>query len=162
MTGRRRVTRILDELALPSNQYMINGSGAMLLQGISEEVRGRPIGDLDIFCATRLWFDLYHKDFWQLVTPNPEDPDRRCDPPILRSFMYELEINVFSSWRWRTYGNFDVNGIIRNAILVDGRYPCAHLNFILAWKKEVRRDKDITDIEVIERFKSRGRIYGSN
>lgn len=156
MTAYECITRILNELALPPSQYMVNGSGAMILQGITEKERGRPVGDLDIFCATRLWFDLLYgngKNVWQLVTPSPDDPDRRCDPPILRAFMYELEINVFSAWRWRTYGNFDVNGIIRNATLVDGRYPCAHLNFILAWKREVRRKKDLEDVEVIEHFK---------
>lgn len=153
MTSRECITRILDELAFPHTQYMVNGSGAMILQGITEKERGRPVGDLDIFCATRLWFDLLDKGVWQLVTPNPDDPNRRCDPPMLRAFMYGLEVNVLSTWRWRTSGNFDVNGLIRNAILVDGRYSCAHLNFILAWKRETRRKKDIEDVEVIEYFK---------
>lgn len=130
----------------------------MILQGITEEERGRPVGDLDIFCATRLWFDLWsyrHKIdnpslFWQLVTPNPADPRSRCDPPILRVFMYELEVDVFHSWRFRRQGNFDVNGIIDNAVLIDGRWPCATLEFILAWKREYVRPKDISDIKILE------------
>lgn len=160
MTSRERITRILSELQLPASNYMINGSGSMILQGITEEERGRPVGDLDIFCATRLWFDLWsyrHNNKtseslrWQLVTPNPDDSRRRCDPPILRTFMYGLEIDVFHSWRWRTYGNFDVNGIIANSVLVENRWPCAKLEFILAWKREVQRDKDLADIKVLER-----------
>jgi hypothetical protein len=157
MTGHERIVRILDDLRLPRSQYMVNGSGAMVLQGISETERGRPVGDLDIFCATALWFDLWayrHQTQdvrWQLVTPNPDDPRRRCDPPILRTFMYGLEVDVFSGWRYRAWGNFDVNGLIANAALIDGRWPCARLEFILAWKREVRRDKDVGDIAVLER-----------
>lgn len=151
MTARERIVRILGDLGLPSSQYMINGSGAMILQGITEEERGRPVGDLDIFCATRLWMDLLFSQKWQLVTPNPTDAHHRCDPPILRAVMYGLEVDIFHSWRWRTYGNFDVNGIIANAVLVENRWPCAKLEFILAWKREVLRDKDITDVKVLER-----------
>lgn len=160
MTSRERITRILSDLQLPSSNYMINGSGAMILQGITEEERGRPVGDLDIFCATRLWFDLWsyrHNNRtseslrWQLITPNPEDPRTRCDPPILRTFIYGLEVDVFHNWRFRSQGNFDVNGIIANSILVDGRWPCARLEFILAWKREYVRPKDIDDIKVLER-----------
>lgn len=154
MTSRERIVRILTDLHLPPSQYMINGSGSMILQGITEEERGRPVGDLDIFCATRLWFDLWNCPGpfqWQLVTPNPDDPRTRCDPPILRLFMYELEIDVFHSWRFRRQGNFDVNGIIANSILVDGCWSCATLEFILAWKREYTRPKDITDIKVLER-----------
>lgn len=151
MTSRERIVRILSDLELPSSQYMINGSGSMILQGITEEERGRPVGDLDIFCATRLWMDRLFSQQWQLVTPNPNDFRTRCDPPILRSVLYGLEIDIFHSWRWRTYGNFDVNGMITNSVLVDGRWPCATLEFILAWKREVRRVKDIADIKVLER-----------
>lgn len=157
MTSRERIVRILSDLQLPPSQYMINGSGSMILQGITEEERGRPVGDLDIFCATRLWFDLWsyrHNGSeliqWQLVTPNPDDPRTRCDPPILRAFMYELEVDVFHSWRFRRQGNFDVNGIIANAILVDDHWSCAKLEFILAWKREYIRPKDIDDIKILE------------
>lgn len=158
MTAREQIVRVLNDLFLPSSQYMINGSGAMFLQGITEQERGRALGDLDIFCATRLWFDLLfyrlqtHDDVkWQLVTPSPADPLRRCDPPILRTFMYGLEVDVFHSWRHRRRGNFDVNGIIANAVLVDGRWPCATLEFVLAWKRDTLRPKDVEDIKVLER-----------
>lgn len=153
------VKQILDKLNLPKDQYMVNGSGAMLMQGITEIERGRPIGDLDIFCATRLWFDLlmgYHQmqcEYgWTTFTPNPEDERRRCDPPYLIDSIDGIEVNIFFAWRWRMQGNFDVNGLIRNAVMVDDKYPCAGLGFILAWKREVRRPKDIQDIAVLENY----------
>jgi hypothetical protein len=145
MNERTRLERILCDLNLPEGQWVINGSGVMVLHGIE---RPKPMGDLDIFCTTRLWFDLLAEGSWKVWTTGPEDPRRCCDPPYLYRDMYGLEVNIFHGWRRREVGNFDPAFYIYNAEKVAG-WPCAPLQFLLDWKQEVGRAKDVDDIRIL-------------
>lgn len=153
-----RLLRILRELDLPEGQWVLNGSGVLVMHGIE---RDRPMGDVDIFVATRLWFDLYHASLmappsdgqqppWSIFTTDPDDPKRRCDPPYLFRDMHGIEVNVFSNWRRRSVGDIDVNWSILNAEMIEG-IPCYPLRGILDWKEQVGRAKDSTDIAAIRR-----------
>lgn len=149
MNERERVITIMRQLRLPPSQYVINGSGAMILQGITAEMRGKPMGDLDIFCATRLWMDLYDSGEYGVFTTDPEDPKRRCDPPYLITNLYDLEVNIFSAWRVRHVGDLDVNWYVLNSVVIDG-VPTVPLQLILDWKREVGRAKDVRDVALLE------------
>lgn len=163
MTERDRVIKICRELRLPDDQWVVNGSGSMIMHGITAEERGKPMGDLDLFVATRVWFDILkngyintrvipryrHRD-WKVWTTDPTDPRRRSDPPYLDGMMYGLPVNIFHEWRRREVGNFDVAFYIYNATVIDG-VRCAPLQFILDWKTEVGRAKDVDDIRVLQR-----------
>jgi hypothetical protein len=143
---------------LQQNRWVLAGSGVLCLHGID---RGRPMGDVDIFCATRLWYDLYVKGLvglardgeqpWRVFTTDPDDPKRRVDPPYLYKEMHGIEVNVFCGWRKRATGNIDVGNWIHNAELVEG-WPCVPLQFLLDWKEEEGRAKDVTDIAQIKKF----------
>jgi hypothetical protein len=159
VTEKGRLIRILRELNLPRGQWILSGSGVMCLHGIE---RDRPMGDIDIFCSTRLWFDLYHSGLvgiihehgespWRIFTTDPTDPKRCVDPPYLYKKIYDIEVNIFFSWRKRSVGDIDVGFWIANAQEVDG-IPCIPIQFLLDWKEEVGRAKDATDIVAIRHY----------
>jgi hypothetical protein len=167
VTERERVIAICSDLPVwgwPRDQWFINGSGSMIMHGITAEERGKPMGDLDIFVATHRWFQLYSETSqrqlvdgswsreprWDLHTTDPKDRLRRCDPPFLRRNLAGLDVDVFQSWRVRQVGDFDVAFYMANSVVIDD-VPCVPLQFILDWKSEVGRAKDQVDIEVLKR-----------
>lgn len=103
-------------------------------------VRSKPMGDVDIFVATRAWFDLYQeyveynpfkeKDRWNLFTTDPNDFKRRCDPPYLFFDAYGIEVNIFCEWRKRGIGDLDVNWLILNAKDVRASRAIAFSSFL--------------------------------
>lgn len=156
---KQRLLRVLEDLNLPEDQWILSGSGSLVMHGIE---RDRPMGDVDIFCATRLWFDLYHEGLvgiiregsyapWHVWTTDPDDPKRRADPPYLYKEIHGIEVNVFHSWRKRGVGDIDVAFWLANAEIIDG-IPCVSLQFMLDWKEQIGRAKDQTDIERIKEF----------
>lgn len=167
MTDRETIMAVVKDLDLPEGQWFLSGSGAMCLAGLRDH---KPIGDIDIFCATRVWFNLMATNFygvdvglklpeetavvpvpvWGVYTTDPEDPETRCDPPYLYRTMHGIEVNVFSSWRIRNVGNIDVNNEILRSQEING-VPCISLEFLYNWKVEVQREKDQEDIAVFER-----------
>lgn len=146
MTERERLVAILTELELPAGQWVLAGSGSLVIRGIE---RPRPMGDVDIFIATRTWFMMEHTRTWSVFTTDPNDRKRRCDPPYLFKELYDLEVNVFGSWRLRSNGNIDAAWWIHNAEDVDG-WPCVPLQLLLDWKRSEGRAKDVDDIKIIE------------
>lgn len=162
MNEAERVHKILTDLNLPDGQWTLTGSGVLILHGITAEQRGKPMGDLDIFVSTMLWFKLYSREhevwakdgghprpiFWDLFLTSGSDPKRRCDPPYLYETFYGLEVNIFSSWRVRGIGDIDVNNWIHNAQKVAG-WPCVPLQYLYDWKDKVGRDKDAVDVEIL-------------
>lgn len=149
MTEHETVLAICRELALPAGQWVIAGSGAMIMQGITAVDRGKPMGDLDVFVATRTWFKMLEDPRWCLFTTDPDDPKRRSDPPYLTRKMHGLRVDVFFGWRVRHVGDMDVAFWILNAVDVEG-VPCARLQFVLDIKRELGRAKDVWDIRVLE------------
>jgi hypothetical protein len=141
----RALLTLAGEGALPDGNWIVSGSAVLVLHGL---VRSRPVGDLDLFIATEDWFSLYHTHQWDLITTDPNDPARRCDPPYLSRVIGGLEVNVFFEWRTRRWGNFDVNYKIAHAETVRG-WPCVPLRVVLAWKQEVGRSKDTDDIQLL-------------
>lgn len=162
MNERDRLEHILTQLDLPQGQWVVSGSGVLVLHGIE---RSRPMGDLDIFVATRLWFSLLNQSIaaptppdgageraslWSVWTTDPNDRARCVDPPYLFREVYGLEVNVFFNWRRRGIGDIDVAFWMANAEYVSG-WPCIPLQFLLDWKVEVGRAKDRDDIPVLQR-----------
>jgi hypothetical protein len=152
MTEAQRIHAIIKLIKLPDSGWIIAGSGSMVLYGID---RGRPMGDLDIFVSTKTWFELAasqdRPSEWSIFTPDPDDPFRRCDPPYLFMTLYGLPINIFFSWRKRTMGNIDVTHWIHNSVQAGG-LPCVSLRFLFDWKREVGREKDLSDLAILSRI----------
>ena len=107
MTSRERLIEAVNRLGLPVSEFIVGGSGSMVLHGMDRE-----LGDLDIFCTTELWFDLMRQDAahyngrddkFYVKTPKSHTHER-FDPPILRKWMDDLDhlcIDVFFAWKIR-------------------------------------------------------------
>lgn len=157
MTEKQRLEHILNELidenVLKPGHWVLAGSGVMILHGLQ---RSKPMGDVDIFMATRDWIDVSLRDWldyvnWDVFTTDPNDFKRRCDPPYLYKETLGIEVNLFSQWRMRGIGDIDVNGWIHNAENVGG-WPCVPLRLLFDWKRSVGRAKDIEDIHVLSQY----------
>lgn len=155
MSDKERLLLVLRELHLPHGQWALSGSGVMVLAGLRDH---KPMGDVDIFVATRLWFDLLTRARvdqpdgrrWQVFTTDPDDPKRRCDPPYLYRDLHGIEVNLFFDWRKRGVGDIDSNFWLHNTQEIEG-IPCIPLQMLLDWKREVGRAKDVDDIAVLEK-----------
>jgi len=146
VTDREKVEQILRALHFPLGQYVIGGSGSMLLHGIDRDLR-----DLDIFVSTALWFRLYESTelTWGLVLPDPNVDAEKADPPILTVRFLELDVEVYFNYRRRSIGDIDVAFWLKNFVLADG-WPCIPLPILRGWKDQVGRAKDARDIELID------------
>lgn len=163
---RSRIHYVATHLAFPRDEYFFNGSTVLALHGIPRE---RPMGDIDIFTTTSLWFECQRKfnvvgqtynlgeyrlsnNEWALVLPPPHDPKRRCDPPILRGHLFDITVDIFLNWRRRGggLGDFDPAFYMANVEMVgDPPLPCAPLQFIMDWKLAQGRNKDLADVIAI-------------
>lgn len=150
-----RLLTILTALrpGLPDGQWFLNGSAVLYLHDMWT---GRPMGDLDIFLATRPWFEFPTvlardgRGAWDLRTPDPSDPICRHDPPYWERELDGLLINVFSAWRVRHIADIDCNFLTHNAQTVRG-WPCAPIQMVADWKEQKLRAKDAIDVEAIYR-----------
>jgi hypothetical protein len=161
---RSMIDGVMDILRLPGNEYFFNGSTVLALHGIERE---RPMGDIDIFVTTALWFDLLERfgytktarvsagtvaqeeGAWWLIVPKRDDPKRRTDPPILRGRLCGITVDIFFTWRKRNdHSDLDCAFYMANVEFIGG-YPCAQLQFIMDWKLGAGRNKDLMDVIAI-------------
>lgn len=152
MNERERVIQICSDIGLRSDLYVVDGSGSLILHGITTAERGKPMGDLDVFVATGVWFEILWEQgaLWDLNLPDWDDNEKRCDPPVLSRMMYDLRVDMYYDYRHRNIGNKNVPFFILNSRLIDG-IPCVPLQFIYDWKCEVGRAKDQIDIEILKK-----------
>ncbi len=123
----------LRSLELPSEHYVIFGSGPMLLHGIRDR-----IGDLDVLARGEAWARAT-----TFAQPAPA--------PSAVGFMVRLfggRIDVFDSW---VTEDWDVDGLIESAEVFDG-LPYAPLSAVLAWKRTSGRPKDKDDVVALEEY----------
>lgn len=117
----------LKELNLPEKQYAIFGSGPMAVRGI------RDVNDIDIVVKEDLWNNL------RVQFPKS----------IYKTDSIKIgNIEIFKNWSpW-----FDnVNSLIDTAEKI-GDFWYVHLSNVLKWKKLMGREKDKTDIKLIEDY----------
>lgn len=156
---REEVLAILHELALPADQYVLAGSGILAIRDL------RHPGDIDIFTTTKLWFDLLRQEkgtpserwaewtwepVWKVFTTDPADKLRKSDPAYLYCSVNGVEVNIFNSWRIRDTGNINVAELLNSVQMIDG-IPCQTLKSLQAWKSSIRREKDIPDLDLIQK-----------
>ena len=137
-----------DIQVLRNGHWALAGSGVMVLSGLE---RSKPMGDVDIFMATRDWFDVYNVARWDLFTTDPADSKRRCDPPYLYKEINGLEVNIFHGWRVRGIGDIDVNQWVHSVEWIED-VPCVPLRLLFDWKRSVGRAKDMDDIRVMAEY----------
>lgn len=119
-------------LNLPLGKYVVVGGGILEAYGI------RDTKDVDI-AVTEDVYDSLKKHGWvEIITSTGRK--------ILQKDIYEVGIN------W-TYGKYNpsLEHLINTAVLIQD-IPFVNLSEIIAFKKEINRDKDRVDISLIKKY----------
>lgn len=119
----------LDTLDLPKDQYAITSSGPLAVRGILEA------HDIDLVVTPKLWEALKQK--------YPVKPMELCDS-------IQIE-NIEILGNFRDERLFTSEDQINQADVIDGhRY--VGLEMIIAFKKQLGREKDKRDLELLENY----------
>jgi len=119
------------DLKLPIDKYALFGSAPLGIRGLRE------CHDIDIIVTEDLWNDFCKKD-WDLKFSSFGNP-----------FLCNGEIELGKDW-WKP-GLWDIAELIREADIIDG-LPFVKMERVLEWKRLMAREKDLKDIEIIEKF----------
>lgn len=119
-------------LNLPSDQYVVFGSGPLAIHGI------RKSRDVDLFVTTALYEQL-KKEGWV-------EKEWELGGYYLSKDEYEID----DTWEYGEY-HPTPEQIIAIAEVVDG-VPFAPLREVLKWKQAFGREKDLADVVLIEKY----------
>ena len=119
------------ELKLPEGKYALFGSAPMGIRGIKD------CHDIDIIIAEDLWNTYRLNPDWKFgMTENGSE------------YLSCGDIKLWYTWTpWYS----DIENLIAEAEIIDG-LPFVRLERVLEWKKKYSREKDLKDIEIIEKF----------
>ncbi len=135
LTRHPLIIRLLS-LGLPSADYVVAGSGALLAHGLKDR-----IGDLDIVARGAAWKAVLE------LAESVEAPSGHGS--VVRLFDGELE--VFDRW---LPGTPEPDELIEGAEWVSG-IPFCPLREVMAWKEASGRSKDLADVILIKRHLGR-------
>lgn len=119
----------LKKLNLPKGKYAIFGSGPLVIRGM------RDAHDLDVIVKD----DVYHELCSQY-------PAHVTTTPVNGIQIGNLEIG--NTWLDESS---QVDEMIDSAEIIDD-FPFVKLEYVLEWKKKMRREKDLKDIQLIEEY----------
>lgn len=125
----KELLRQLDKLGLLVDQYAITSSGALAIRGI------RLAKDIDLVVSDELWRTLSKK--FPIQQHTTHDSIQIGDIEILKNFKGE-----------RPFSDAEQ---IRKADIIDGR-RYVNLEMIKVFKKSLGREKDLKDLELIEKW----------
>jgi len=117
-------------LKLPTGKYALFGSAPLGIRGI------RDCRDIDIIVTEDLW-NKYKDKGWEMRTM-----------PHGGQYLINGEIELWKDWK---PGEWDIEELIAEAEVIDG-LSFVKLEKVLEGKKLSGREKDLKDLEVIERF----------
>ncbi|WP_215454481.1 hypothetical protein [Streptomyces sp. ATCC 21386] len=122
--------RELLTLHLPTDDYVVAGSGPLLAHGLRQDVN-----DLDIVARA---------DAWKIALSLAD----ATVPPSghgLMVVLFDGDIEIFDRW---LPGAPDADELIDSAEMVEG-IPFCPLPWVLEWKTRSSREKDMRDIKLI-------------
>lgn len=120
-------------LQLPTDDYVVAGSGPLLAHGLRQDV-----SDLDIVARADAWKIALHL----------ADPRVAPSGHGQRVVLFDGDIEVFDRW---LPGTEDTDELIDSAELVEG-IPFCPLSRALEWKIRSNREKDRRDIRLIREY----------
>lgn len=112
----------LKTLPFDKNEYWLAAGGAMVLYGFRDQT-----GDVDLGCSKKL-ADLLEKQGYETIVLNDGS----------RKIVYDDNVEIFENW------------LKDRVIMVEG-FPVVSVDGLIAMKKELGREKDYKDIEIIEK-----------
>lgn len=129
MLGRKEILNILGYLKLPKDSYYVGSGAALVLQGVKEKTH-----DVDITCTKRI-LDKYRELGYEA---------KRYE---IKDGIFSNIIDISDEIQLIEDGGYWPVGIIE----IEG-YPIADLKSIRYFKDSLRREKDILDIELIDKY----------
>lgn len=132
--GNRNLIQQVKALKLPIGKYALFGSAPLGIRGLKK------CNDIDLIVVEEVWEEYKNKSGW--------------DYKITENGVEHIEsdngnIEIWHDWRpWYK----DINQFINDAEIIDD-LPFVKLDHVLEWKKKWGREKDLHDIEIIEKFR---------
>jgi hypothetical protein len=118
-------------MELPVGKYALFGSAPMGVRNLKD------CRDADVIVTADLWEKYRNDPAWRGQTSASGNEG-----------LANGDIELWRSWKpWFP----DVETLIAEAELIDG-LPFVRLERVLAWKKQYGREKDLKDVEIIEKF----------
>ncbi len=117
------------DLKLPIGKYALFGSAPLGIRGLKD------CRDIDIIVTEELW-NKYKKN-WEMKSM-----------PHGSQYLCQGEIELWKDWK---PGQWDIDKMISEAEIIDG-LPFVKLEKVLEAKRLSKREKDLLDIESVEKF----------
>ena len=118
------------ELKLPIGRYALFGSAPLGIRGLKD------CYDIDIIVTEDLWNEYKEKNWKTKIMTHGSQ------------YLWNDGIELWKDWK---PGQWDIEQLIREAEIID-ELPFVKLEKVLEWKKLSGREKDLKDIEIIEKF----------
>lgn len=127
----------LRKLDLPSNQYIVVGSGIMSAKGI------RPTNDLDIVTTPEIFEKYKRKNGWELFD--------WTKPGITgKEWLRKDAVELYQQLS-RKDGSLSVADLLEDSEIING-VPFISLERLIEFKQEYGRPKDFEDIQLIRDY----------
>jgi hypothetical protein len=118
------------ELKLPIGKYALFGSAPLGIRKL------RDCHDIDIIVTEDLW-NKYKSKNWEIKVM-----------PCCGQCLWNDEIELWKDWY---PGKWNIQRLIDEAEIIDG-LPFVKLEYVVEWKRQYGREKDLKDVESVERF----------
>jgi hypothetical protein len=122
--------QIVKELKLPVGKYALFGSAPLGIRELKD------CHDIDIIVTEDLWNEYKNKN-WEIKIM-----------PYGSQYLCDGEIELWKDWY---PGKWNIQELVDEAEMID-ELPFVRLERVLEWKKLSGREKDLKDIEIIEKF----------
>lgn len=130
------ITRKLQQLALPPEDYVVHTSASLVVRGVIEQA-----ADIDIVARGAAWLAAVAlADAGQATLTKG-----RVDQKVAVG----EDIEIYDGWLGETNEE-----VVTRSELVNG-VPCAPLRDVVAFKQQMGRPKDLVHLEAISRFLQR-------
>jgi hypothetical protein len=123
------------KLTLPHGRYLVFGSGILAALGI------RGSADIDLLVTANVFEDLKARGWKHEVISIEGRPRERVS---------HADVEAYKEY-WCDGKDYDVVEMIRNAVVIDG-VPFMGLESLIDLKRSMGREKDLTDIELIQDY----------
>ena len=121
--NRVELLKVLESLNLDSKEYWLVAGGAMVFYGFRKET-----GDLDLGCTSKLADELEAKGHPVEIMPDG-----------IRKICPVSDVEIFENWLY-------------DQVEIIDSIPVISVKGLIAMKKSIGREKDLKDIQLIERY----------